>query len=257
MNADKVRIFLLGGYDLEMQEIENLLIENACTYYNASLKWSDAKLSSYIDVIKPFYDGNQSMIYGIELMEDIPVPDNYVKIDHHNEYSSRPSSLVQVASLLGVELSRRQHLIAANDVGYISAMASYGATQSEIEEIRLADRCAQGITGFDELLGVLSIDRYMQQSGSLVIVKSLTPHFATISDRLYPFERLIIYTDAEMTYYGDKVPELKLLFAHEIKARKMYYGGNDRYLGVAFGTCTAIEIIEIINRIKIFHNETV
>ena len=83
-------------------------------------------------------------------MEDIEIDDEwkdrYHRIDHHNEYCHLPSSLEQVASVLGVELNRKQRLIAANDVGYIPAMKALMATDEEIAEIRREDRRAQGVT---------------------------------------------------------------------------------------------------------------
>ncbi len=42
-------IFLLGGHDLEMQEIRNILEEKQLKYFDYNLAWG-AKLSSYSKV---------------------------------------------------------------------------------------------------------------------------------------------------------------------------------------------------------------
>ena len=42
-------IFLLGGHDLEMQEIKNILAEKKLTYHDHNLKWG-ARLSSYSSI---------------------------------------------------------------------------------------------------------------------------------------------------------------------------------------------------------------
>ena len=152
------KLFLLGGHDLEMQEIVKLLqnqkcrqidssIEEMpdCAYVDKNLSWG-AKLSEYRDVLQRFGDRNDIIIYGIELNEDITPPSNYAAIDHHNERADRPSSLEQVAELFGVKLDRWQRLVAANDKGYIPEMKKMCATDEEIEAIREADRKAQGVS---------------------------------------------------------------------------------------------------------------
>jgi hypothetical protein len=111
-------LFLLGGSDLEMETIETLLKQNSMKYLRRDLTWSSAKVSAYEDIIR---DSNNAdlTIYGIELAEDAlePLPPNYRRIDHHNELSGQPSSLEQMAAILGIKLTREQQLIAANDKG--------------------------------------------------------------------------------------------------------------------------------------------
>lgn len=240
--------FLLGGYDLEMQEIERLLINHNCSYSNASLNWQNAHLSQYAHEISALSKSDTN-IYGIELFEDITPPPNYIRIDHHNDFSDRPSSLIQVAELLNIELNRYQQLIAANDVGYIPAMMSLGASTEEISAIRLADRQAQGVTDNDEELAIKSINN-LEKYNELTIVKALSPKFSPICDRLFPYKALLIYTDQELTYYGNLVPKLKHLFNEHINSHKIYYGGNDSYLGIVKDAFTPNEINNIILQIK-------
>ncbi len=92
-------------------------------------------------------------VYGVELAG----PNGYgaVDVDHHyyqgDDRRSKLSSLEQVAGLLGVELTRRQRLVAANDRGWIPAMLSEvdGVSEVEIESVRAQDREAQGLTAVD------------------------------------------------------------------------------------------------------------
>lgn len=244
------KYFFLGGLDLEMYEIENLVLQCGCVCYNASLKWDNAFLSNYSQELKRHSEKPGNIIYGVELKEDIPVPDNYVKIDHHNEYSNRRSSLEQVAEILNVDLTRYQKLVAANDVGYIPAMLNMGATIEEIESIRTADRCAQGVSAEDESLAEQAIQENLTQVKDLIVVHAFSSTFSPICDRLYPYEALLIYTESEFTYYGNRVKDLKEMFSAEILQRKIYYGGNDGYCGAASGCYTQEEIINLVTKIK-------
>jgi hypothetical protein len=87
--------FLLGGHDLEMLTIRQLLESYGCSYEDRNLQWG-AKLSTYADILN-----NADHFVGIELIEDVTLPANYTAIDHHNEKSHLPSSLEQLATLLG------------------------------------------------------------------------------------------------------------------------------------------------------------
>ena len=235
-----------------MQEIEQLLISHNCSYSNASLSWHNAQLSQYANEINKLSELDIK-IYGIELFEDITPPPNYIRIDHHNDFSNRSSSLIQVADLLDIKLNRFQQLVAVNDVGYIPAMVSFGASTEEINAIRRADRQAQGITEQDEALAVKAIENNLSQYKELIIIKALTSKFSPICDRLFPYNALLIYTDEELTYYGNFVPKLKQLFDEHIKSHKIYYGGNDSYLGIAKNAFSPNEIINIISQIKLLY----
>ena len=46
------KVFLLGGYDLEMQEIKNILEQNGNTYLDKQLKWDNALLEAYRDELE-------------------------------------------------------------------------------------------------------------------------------------------------------------------------------------------------------------
>jgi len=72
-------LFLLGGRDLEMVTIKDILDRHGVMYADKKLSWG-AKLSEYREYLD--FDG---VIYGIELIEDREPPKNYIAIDHHNE----------------------------------------------------------------------------------------------------------------------------------------------------------------------------
>lgn len=247
----KQRLFLIGGLDLEMQTIINLLHKRNIPYCNAVLHWHNALLSKYQTEIKRYGNRMEWELYGIELREDIPVPSNYSCIDHHNNRAHRPSSLEQVAALLHEPMDRYFQLVSANDAAYIPGMKSMGATPEEIAHIRLADRKAQGVTEEEERLAEISIAEGMHREGNLLLVHAQTSCFSPICDRLYPYDRLIIYTDKEITYYGSGVKALSVHFAKEIQAGRMYHGGgNAGYFGTSACAYSPSELKSLLIQFK-------
>lgn len=169
---------------------------------------------------------------GIELTQDVAPPPRYINIDHHNENSHKSSSLEQVIELLQsnfgleIEFTRDLQLIAANDSGYIPAMLEMGATPEEVADIRNRDREAQGVTGEDEQLAEQSIRENLTIENSITVVKSLTSRFSTITDRLYPCSRILIYTNDELNYFGKGTSYLIQDFEEFVKTGKAYSGGT-------------------------------
>lgn len=227
--------FLLGGRDLEMKTISDIL----STYFSKDiifdihLRWG-ANLSCY----QQYFDDVHTFV-GIELNKDINPPKNYLEIDHHNEFSSNPSALEQIIKLLHtefniqIEITRHLELVSANDCGYIPAMIELNATPQEIDNIRRLDREAQGVTANDEKLAEKSIKDNLTIIGGVSLVKSFTDHFSSITDRLYPCEKLLIYTNTELTYYGLGVSLLLKAFDFLIKQNKAYSGGGSNgYFGI-------------------------
>ena len=245
------RIFLLGGNDLEMTTIKNLLVNAGEQFETHDLRWDNAKLSSYEKTLEEYGNSPDYQIYGIELNEDIPHPDNYVRIDHHNDFANKPSSLEQVATLLGLAMDRHMQLVAANDSRYIPGMIKLGASREEIDDIRRADRAAQGVSeGDDERLAEESLKSCKGDASNLYVVKSLTSKFSTICDRMYPYRRLLIYNDDVAEFYGEGVNDLTSLFKSELDAKKMYHGGGDSgYLGTVSGAYSKEEISGIVDKI--------
>jgi len=220
-------VFLLGGADLEMVEIKKLLTQHSQAFIDKKLTWG-AKLSFYADILN-----DKTYYYGIELIEDIPLPKHYNAIDHHNKEQNKKSSLEQVAEILGVELSRYQKLVALNDSGYIPAMEKFGATEVEIEFIRQKDREAQGITQEDEILAQVSIENGVKEK-DIFVVFAQTTHFSAIVDKLYAKEKnILIYDTTKLTYYGKGIQKLVKKFKKDIEKKKIYYGGDFGFFGLS------------------------
>ena len=243
------KTFLLGGYDLEMLTIKQMLEgKDDCVVIDKQLRWDNAHLSAYKDELPQHTYNN---IYGIELQEDITLPENYHRIDHHNDWDDRPSALEQVAMVVGVTLNRYQQLVAANARGYIPAMQNLSATKEEIGEIRRRDREAQGVTEAEERLAEETIGNHLQRCGTLVIVKSQTSRFSPICDRLYPYQRLFIYTDQEWMFYGEGKKDLAELLKDAILQGKVFHGGGDNgYIGCIRQAFSKEEIETFVNELK-------
>lgn len=241
-------IFLLGGHDLEMLVVRCLLDSNHIHFEDAELNWSNACLSAYANILDSMPEAD---FYGLELQEDYPLPKNYYRIDHHNDYNDRPASILQLASFLGIEPDHYLLLVAANDAGYIPAMQALGATDAEIADIRRQDRAAQGVTDNDEMLAEKSIAENLTTLGDLLIVRSLTSHFSPICDRLFPYQRLLIYTDNEWVFYGDGKAQLVSELSCDIASKRVYHGGGDNgYIGATKNTFTKQQILGFVNKIK-------
>ena len=236
-------VFLLGGHDLEMLEIKKILEEQGLKYLDNNLEWG-AKLSSY----KEYFNEGKTFV-GIELTKDIATPKNYIEIDHHNENSNKPSSIEQIAELLKIELNHYQKLVAANDKGYIPAMEKMGATKKEIDKIRLKDRNAQGVTKEDEKLALLSIQKKLFEINGVISVNALTNKFSAITDRMYPCKRLLIYSENEITYYGERASVCAKKLKEQFEKVKLYSGGGpDGYFGIAQNkmSATSFEKLKLI-----------
>lgn len=241
-------IFLLGGYDLEMLTIRELLDAHQQLYFDKQLRWDNANLSAYSSELAEYGNQVDITIYGIELHEQSlsEIPANYQRIDHHNDYTDRPSALEQIAHMLHIPLSRHQQLVAANDSGYIPAMVKAGASQEEIDDIRRQDRKTQGVTEEDEQLAEQAIkEKTMMED--VIVVKAYSTRFSPICDRLYPYKRLLIYTDEELMYYGEGKKFVAEAFFDETRKGKIFHGGGDSgYIGTAKGSYEKKEIINLL-----------
>lgn len=246
-------LFLLGGHDLEMNTIRDLLSANQVPYADKNLRWNNAKLSEYVDEIQEFLAKHPAgQIFGIELTNDLPFPlPSYQPIDHHNEFSDRPSALEQVLRLLNLPMEHRHKLIAANDSHYITGMQAIGATPEDIAAIRWEDRKAQGVSEEDERLAELAIAQNLKCYGSLLMVQAYSSSFSPICDRLYPYSSLLIYTEDEWTFYGKGAKNVLELLKADYQQGKLYYGGGDSgYVGSRQGIYTKYDVHRLVKQIK-------
>ena len=241
------KLFLLGGYDLEMMTIKQMLEgRDDCVVIDKKLSWDNSLLSAYQEELSKYSD---CRIYGIELKEDIIAPNNYTPFDHHNEKSREPSSLEQVAKLLDLKLNRYQQLVAANDKGYIPAMKALKASKEEIDDIRRKDRTAQGVTEDDEQKAKLVVEAADRSYPGLIIAKAANSKFSPIVDRLseaYPYHSYIVYTDNAICTYGSIASSFKAYF-HDLEG--LYSGGiGDGYAGLS--DIKGFSMEQIIKQIK-------
>lgn len=136
-------------------------------------------------------------------------------IDHHqwamDDRSSDRSSIEQVADILGHKLNRYERLVAANDKGWIPALLAAGASQGEVEAIRLADRCAQGVTPDQEAQAVHDIAEATWQ-GRRVLVPCPHGSSSAITDRLYGrYDEALVCdsgADPKWIYYGPRARKI-------------------------------------------------
>lgn len=239
-------IFFLGGHDLEMLAIKEVLTVYNQEFLDKELEWDNAMLNKYEKELKEYSEMGYR-IYGVELRDaGQNLPDNYIAIDHHNQNEDFPSSLEQVCELLGKEMDRRLQLISANDKAYIPGMIALGATSEEISQIRQLDRQAQGVSEQEELEAEKAIENANNVRG-LLCIKSRNKRFSPIIDKVFgKSDRTLVFTDSEFTYYGQGrnvvLKKLKVQFPDN----DFYYGGGENgYLG----TGLLGDVKEIINTI--------
>jgi len=214
----KKRAFLLGGCDLEMATIEKMLKRYNQVYFNKNLSWG-AKLSDYEEILQKDY-----CFYAVELKEDITLPTCYKRIDHHDDLSDNPSSIEQIAEILGIELGKFEQAVALNDKGYIPLMKKHGLSENTIKHIRYLDRKFQGVTAEDEKNAENAIKNYKLFKGIKVYFTE-SKNFSPICDRIDDNE-YIIYNRKEAVYYGERVSKL----AEKLKDYDIYYSKG--FLGI-------------------------
>lgn len=226
-------VFFLGGYDLEMVTIRDILLEVAPDgFYDKGLAWG-AKASAYRQEITETLACGLTPVL-VELTNDLPLkPTQFLEVDHHGERAgeNRATSLHQVFDLLGLPSDRWTRwfeLVAANDRGYIPAMMEMGATQEEIGKARTADRAAQGITLEEEAEGERAVVHAETiANGMLTVVRLPHSRTATVTDRLQPelggagYTNLLVYCPDQVNFFGSG----KLVLALDQRFPGGWYGG--------------------------------
>ncbi len=207
--------FFLGGRDLEMETIRNLLeAEAPGRFSDNGLCWG-AKASDYAeDILRRRAMGFRPVL--IELEWDLgELPEDVVVVDHHASKAGMhmPGALRQVFTLLALperRWSRRFALVAANDSGYIPALQAAGASAEEIDAIRAEDRRSQGVTEDQERQAEQAVSR-RQVLGDGALIEVDLPHDRTspVVDRLHPAihgseqpATLAVFSPAEVNVFG-------------------------------------------------------
>ncbi len=189
VSAARLRFFL-GGHDLEMLTIRDLVREclGPGAVLDKGLAWG-ARAADYAAEIAAWRAGGRVAVL-VELLADAAhaaAPD-LILIDHHGERVAEPAALRQVFTLLRLPESawtRHFALVAANDVGHVAAMRAMGATVEEMAAIRAADRRAQGINAFDEAAGLTALENARRAfDGRLLVVDLPHGRTATVTDPL-------------------------------------------------------------------------
>lgn len=207
-------VFFLGGRDLEMATIRDLLQEVIPgRFYDKALTWGATASAYREEIIATLACGLMPVL--VELIDDLGLPSaRIVIVDHHGERAGehRPTSLHQVFALLGLpgkRWTRWFELVAANDRGYIPALMEIGATREEIFNVRAADRAAQGITPEEEAAGERAVAQAKTLvSGLLTIVHLPHARTATVTDRLQPelggtgYKNLLVCCPEQVNFFG-------------------------------------------------------
>ena len=205
--------FFVGGYDLEMIEVVKILIEQKINFDDLSLSWADAKVSAYEKRITEMLKDEFIPVL-LELKIDISLPKTVVIIDHHNECSSNPATILQVLNLLGLQPTRLQSLIAANDSGAYWGLKTAGANSDEVHLIRQLERSMQGFTPAMELISIKAAKTAFETNPILPIVRLPFSSFAAAKDYIWERggkEMVFIAADGEVEYQGCGITAAALL----------------------------------------------
>lgn len=207
--------FFLGGHDLEMVTIRELLEQEASgKLFDKHLSWG-AKASDYREEISDCLSQGRIPVL-IELENDLETDgQGIVVLDHHGLFAGidEPTSLHQVFHLLGLpeaKWTRWHTLVAANDRGYIPELLKVGATREEIVQIRAFDRRVQGITEEEEEAARISVDQaQVLARGRLTVVHLPHSKTAAAADRMEPalggsgYHNLLVISPKEVNFFGE------------------------------------------------------
>lgn len=207
--------FFLGGYDLEMRTIRELIEKYSnAIIHDKQLSWG-ASASDYRQEIDMALATGATPVL-IELKQDLDLPENRICIiDHHGPSAGhdKPTCLEQIFKLLNLPdrlWTRHLALVAANDRGYIPAMKELDAAPDEIQDIRLQDRQAQGITDEEEQAAIAALNQLEYLcNGRLGIARLPHSKTAALVDRLQPeaggpgIQNILIISPDEVNFFGE------------------------------------------------------
>jgi len=246
--------FFLGGADLEMQEIRNILISRNIKYENNKLSWNNAYWKNYKKIIEKKINEGYTIV-GVELIckNDRPENEHIIDIDHHNYNRCKPAAIEQVAKMLDVKLNEYQKYVALNDKGYIPAMLQAGVSLKNIENIRHKDREVQGLDESEFEIAKKMQEKqltYKEDADLYIIkvaneIKSFTPYtdaffFNKLNECLKKKKskdcgeklakiKLIIYNDNKFIYSGNIPTKILEKYKEEIQDCKAFFGGSEPY----------------------------
>lgn len=195
----------LGGNDLEMLEIRNLLRARGFESIDAGLGWG-AKASAYGSQVEEAHQQGYVPIL-VELEVDVALPEFAVVVDHHGARSGEWASILQICGILGIRLNRRMRLVAANDTGGYFGLVSFGATEEEMEQILREDRMVQGFTPeMEEISAQAVADAEFHPDLDLTVVRLPFSKFAAVKAILWLSGHknvVCVASDGEVEFQGD------------------------------------------------------
>lgn len=211
-------VFFLGGHDLEMVTIRELLKDRRVEHYDAGLHWG-AKASAYAEALRIEAERGRTLVFvELELDIELPASADVVLIDHHGPLAGRdqPSALEQVARRIGIDSAefagnRWWQLVAANDRGHVRTMRSLDppATDAEVRLVRQRDLMAQGVAD-DELAAARAQAAEATQlaNGRLTVARCPTNRTGLVAEMMEPFfggagyENLLVIGHSQVGFYG-------------------------------------------------------
>lgn len=253
LDSPQSKMFFLGGQDLEMLTIKQLLEENTQPLWDKQLSWNEASASAYQSEIEVALQQKKVPVL-IELKNDLALTTaQIILIDHHGVQAGegQPTALHQVFDFLRLPAFRWTRwfdLVAANDRGYIPALQAIDASQSEIVKVRQADRRAQGISLDDEKAALEAIATMeIRAEGALNIVYLEHHRTTAVVDALHPalggigYQNLLVVSPQEVNFFGEgkEVQALAQAFPDS------WYGGALPTRG--FWGCHGIETGKVID----------
>ncbi len=264
--TEKNLFFFLGGHDGEMVFITQALKRAGASLGDYSLIWG-AKASSYKTCFAMLSQMEEKLTpVLVELEVDCDLPEGTIVIDHHGARADEPASILQVLKLLGVKPTRWHLLAAANDSrwfpGLLGEVAVPGigyltppATPEEIEQIRLLERVAQGITVEQELEAETAVSKQDGHVKDIRVIKMSHNKTSPVGDRLAleairrgeSIPQYVVFSDdGEVNFSGHG----KIATALNEKFPGGWSGGDlGNAEGVAFwgsSTCSQNEVIRFL-----------
>ena len=210
----KILFFIVPANDGEAVEIRKILlvkkVDHVVTRQPWGATWAGLE-PAVVETVEGFLSTNPSaVVHGIELGGPARWNWNAINIDHHiyrdDNRSNEKSSIEQVALLLGVELTRHQTLIAANDKGWIPALLAMGASANEIKIVRAQDRLSQGVTPDQEAQAVADINGAEVQ-GTKWLIRCPKGSTSAITDRIFGQYSELLTVDGQngkWIYFGPR-----------------------------------------------------
>lgn len=234
--------FFLGGYDLEMLTIRELINAEGLPYFDGELDWSSATVIAYKEGIRATrLRGNTPVLVELRIdpknESDRELSDGAIIVDHHGPRAgeNEPTSLEQVFKLLELpqeRWTRWMDLVSANDRGHVPAMQLRGATTEEMAAIRAEDRRAQGMTPEEEAEAERGIaNRELLFWDTLAIVRISHHRSSAVADKIEPIlggpgpVNCIVVSPDEINVYavGALIEALLVRFPKELGS---WSGGN-------------------------------